>query len=137
MSAAPHSYQGEFTLPASTATVFVYLTEPALLAEWWPDGAETELVEGGSYHLWWEGPGWHLRGTYLTLEAPDRLEFTWEWDHEDLPPRRVDMRLHIRDAGTTTLRIEHDAGSDEELSGYRDGWEFFIPQLREALALAQ
>ena len=79
----------------------------------------------------------HLRGSYVTFEPPVRLEFTWAWDHEDLPPRRVDVRLHIRDAGSTTVVIEHDAGSAEELAGYREGWEFFIPQLRDALALAQ
>ena len=131
------AYRGEFTLPASSATVFAYLTEPALLAEWWPDGADTDPVDGGGYHLWWDGPGWHLRGEYLTVEGPHRLEFTWKWDHEDLPARRVDMRLHIRDAGTTTLLIEHDADSAEEFAGYREGWEFFIPQLRDALASAQ
>ena len=136
-AAAPHSYHGEFTLPASTATVFAYLTEPALLTEWWPNGAETDPVEGGAYHLWWDGPDGHLRGSYVTFEPPVRLEFTWAWDHEDLPPRRVDVRLHIRDAGSTTVVIEHDAGSAEELAGYREGWEFFIPQLRDALALAQ
>jgi uncharacterized protein YndB with AHSA1/START domain len=130
------TYRGEIDLPASSNTIFAYLTEPALLTEWWPDGADTDPVAGGSYHFWWDGPGWHLRGEYLAVEEPNRIEFTWEWDHEEWPPRRVDIRLSIADAGTTHLIVEHDAGFPDERISYQQGWEFFLPQLREALASA-
>jgi len=133
----PESYRGEFELPASTSTVFAYLTEPALLTEWWPTGAETDPVPGGRYHLWWDGPGWHLRGEYLAVDPPDRIEFTWKWDHDDVPERRVEIRLSIQDAGSTHVIVEHDAASDEERSSYQEGWEFFIPQLGEALRAAR
>ena len=35
------------------------------------------------------------------------------------------------------MLIEHDGESSDELASYREGWEFFIPQLRDALEAAQ
>jgi len=134
MSSEP--YRGSFELPASTSTVFAHLTSADLLPGWWPDGAETDPVPGGTYHLWWDGPGWHLRGEYLEVEPPSRLVYTWKWSHEKLPVRRVEMDLVIAGSGATRLEIEHDSGTDEERQGYSDGWDFFLGQLREVLARA-
>jgi len=104
-----------------------------LLTSWWPDGADTDPVPGGSLHLWWDGPGWHLRGEYLEVEPPDRLTFTWQWDHEELPARRVVMDQSASGSGMTRVDIEHESASDEERRGYAEGWEFFMAQLRDVL----
>ena len=129
----PSPFRGSFELPATSSTVFAHLTIAGLLTLWWPEGAETDPVPGGSYHFWWDGPGWHLRGNYLEVEPPERLVYTWKWDHEELPPRRVAIALSVAGSGTTRLDIEHDAGSEDELQGYAEGWEFFLSQLREVL----
>jgi uncharacterized protein YndB with AHSA1/START domain len=104
-----------------------------LLSTWWPDGADTDPTPGGTLHLWWDGPGWHLRGRYLEVEAPERLAFTWRWDHEELPARRVTIDLSVAGSGITRVDIEHEAGSEEERQGYAEGWQFFLGQLRDAL----
>lgn len=129
----PEPYRETFELPASTSTVFAHLTSDELLSRWWPNGAETDPVPGGSYHLWWDGPGWHLRGEYLEVEPSSRLVYTWKWDHEDLPARRVALDLAVAGSGSTRLDIEHDAESEEERQGYAEGWEFFLGQLRDVL----
>ncbi|HEX6146999.1 MAG TPA: SRPBCC domain-containing protein [Acidimicrobiia bacterium] len=129
----PEPYRGSFELPASSSTVFAHLTMDDLLAAWWPDGADTDPTPGGRMHLWWDGPGWHLRGEYLEVEPPERLVYTWKWDHDDLPERRVVMTLSVAGSGTTRVDIEHDAGSDEERQSHAEGWEFFLGQLRELL----
>ena len=130
------AYHGEFELAASAEMVFAHLVEPHLLTEWWPDGAATDPTPGGEYHLWWDGPDWHLRGEYDLVDPPNRLVYTWQWDHEDYPPRRVDMRLSIMKMGKTHLVVEHEAASEEERSSYQQGWEFFLPQLGDAAAAA-
>ncbi|REK18976.1 MAG: SRPBCC domain-containing protein [Actinobacteria bacterium] len=122
----------EHDLPASPDEVFAHLTDEALLVQWWPSGAEANPVEGGSYHLWWDGPGWHLRGRYTTVEPPTNLTFTWEWDHEDTPARRVDIAVSPRGDGSH-LVIRHEAGSEEEGEGYLEGWNHFIGRLEALL----
>lgn len=126
-------YRGSFEVPASSPTVFAHLTMGELLTAWWPDGADTDPAPGGNLHLWWDGPGWHLRGEYLEVEPPDRLTFTWRWDHEDVPARRVAMDLSASGSGTTRVDIEHEAASAEERQGYAESWEFFMAQLRDVL----
>ena len=64
---------------ASPDDVFDHLTSADLLASWWPSGADTDPVAGGGYHLWWDGPGWHLRGTYIEVDRPNRLVWMWAW----------------------------------------------------------
>ena len=122
----------EADLEADSSAVFAHLTDAALLTQWWPTGAETDPRPGGAYHLWWEGPGWHLRGQYLEVDSPSRLAFTWTWDHETIPERRVDVAVSQRDHGAH-LTIRHEAGSEEEGAGYKEGWEHFIGQLQQLL----
>ncbi len=45
-------------LPGSAEVVRAHLTEGELLVRWWPSGAETDPVAGGSHEMWWDGPGW-------------------------------------------------------------------------------
>jgi uncharacterized protein YndB with AHSA1/START domain len=122
----------ETDLPARPQIVFAHFTDPALLTQWWPSGAETDPAPGGGYHLWWDGPGWHLRGEYLVMDAPNTLTFTWEWDHEETPPRRVDVAIESRNDGSH-LTIRHESGSEDEGAGYVEGWEHFTGQLKDLL----
>lgn len=108
--------------------IFDHLVDPELLVAWWPTGAETNPEEGGTYHLWWDGPGWHLRGEYTRVDPPNSLSFTWKWDHGDVPPRSVEVSLSS-EGSATELSITHEAGDAEEMKGYLEGWEFFLSRL--------
>ncbi len=119
-------------LPASADVVRAHLTDPDLLVRWWPSGAETDPVTGGSYHLWWDGPGWHLRGRYLVVEE-DRLHWTWQWDHDDIPARRVSM-VFAAEADGTQLSIDHEADDPAERDSYLEGWRHFLAALSDLLA---
>ena len=121
-----------FRLSAPAGVVRAHFVEPDLLTRWWPSGAETDPVEGGAYHLWWDGPGWHLRGRYLEV-GDDRLRFTWAWDHDDLPDRTVDITFNDVD-GSTRVDIDHEAGDDGERRSYVEGWEHFLGVLARRLA---
>jgi len=120
-------------LAAGPDVVFEYLTNEELLVTWWPSGARTDPVPAGTYHLWWDGPGWHLRGEYLTVDRPSRLVFTWAWDHEDLASRRVSITLDAVGETLTALAVIHEADSAEEADSYREGWEHFLGALDAAV----
>jgi uncharacterized protein YndB with AHSA1/START domain len=97
----------ETDLPAGPDVVFAHFTGPA---------------PGGRYHLWWDRPGWHLPGEYLVVEEPTILTFTWEWDHDEAPPGRVDNAIEPREDGSH-LTIWHESGSEDAGAGYLEGWK--------------
>ncbi len=120
-------------------TLFAYWTEPELLRRWWPPEAEVDQMVGGQYHFSWPTMDWHLRGTYSAFEPARRLAFDWNWDHDDLPPRQVDLLFEPSPLGGTRLTLTHGAYGDsvreqEDRQGHIDGWSTFLPQLQTATA---
>src|SRR4051812_14951491 len=88
--------------------LYSYWTEPELLTKWWPDEAETDLREGGDFHLSWPKMDWHLRGNYDRLEPGKHILFTWQWDHEpDVVTRYVSVLFQGLDAWSTLLTVVH------------------------------
>lgn len=121
----------EREIPAPPSAVYEYFTDPELLVAWWPTEAETDPVVDGSYRMHWSGPGVTLRGTYRRTDPGRQLAFTWKWDHEDHPPRLVDVIFKPSPRGCL-VRISHDAGSDDEASDYTNGWIHFLSRLAQA-----
>lgn len=115
------------------AAVFEWFVDPVLLTRWWPDEAETDPAVGGRYRMHWAGPDVTLRGAYTTIEPGARLAFTWQWDHEALAPRRVDVTFAGSERGTL-VSVAHECDTDEEGAGYVDGWTHFLAQLDAAIA---
>lgn len=120
----------ETTLP--TADAWPWFTDPALLSRWWVPEAATDIRTGGAYRFSWPEAGWTLTGTYLVVEPPHRLAFTWSWDHDDLPPRRVDVGFGGAEEASK-VSIRHAYGNEEERDGYRDGWLHFLGVLAETI----
>ena len=119
------SIQLSFDLPGAAAdSLWASFTDPDELVQWWPTAAEVDLRPGGAYILQWPDQGWTLRGRYHTVEPPRLLEFGWAWDHEELPDRRVSIRI-----SEERVEIEHECASDDECTGYRDGWNHFLEVL--------
>lgn len=115
-------------LPGDPPTVHDWFVDPVLLVQWWPSEAETDPVVDGRFRLYWDGPGVTLRGEYVEVVPGERLVFTWSWDHDELPPRRVDIGFQRSDRGTL-VTIEHEAGTDDERGDYVDGWTHFLARL--------
>lgn len=117
----------EVDVAGSPQEVYDYFTKPKLLETWWAEVAEVNLAEG--FHLSWPSEGgMHLRGTYQRTEPGERLTFTWNFDHEDLPERVVDVQLKASQGGTRLL-LAHEAGTEQEFSDYEQGWKYFLETL--------
>jgi uncharacterized protein YndB with AHSA1/START domain len=125
----------EHDVAGDPASVFEWFVDPVLLARWWPNEAETDPVVGGRYRMYWNGPDVTLRGEYLEVSAGDRVGFTWSWDHDDLPPRRVDVAFAASDRGTL-VSVTHEHESEDEGSGYVDGWTHFLALLGARITAA-
>jgi uncharacterized protein YndB with AHSA1/START domain len=122
----------ERELASDPNTVFEWFTDPVLLTRWWPSEADIDLRPGGPFRMYWERPDVTLRGEYRVTDPGRRLDHTWSWDHDDLPPRFVSITFESADAGTR-VRVEHECASESEGADYRDGWEFFLGRLQEQL----
>lgn len=124
--------------------IFAMLTEPAELSKWWgPRGfelpaAELELGVNGRYRFTMkppEGEPFHLSGTFLAVEPPARLVYTFNWD-EPTPDDRetvVTLTLDADDGGTRVTLSQGLFATEERLVLHRDGWTDSFEKLRGAL----
>lgn len=118
---------------ASPELVYEHFVDPELLVRWWPTQADTDPRVDGEYRMFWEGQGVTLRGRYRMVVPGKQLAFSWKWDHEDLPPRLVDVIFKASPRGCV-VSVTHDAGSDDEASDYTNGWIHFLGRLQKAVS---
>src|SRR6185503_11395386 len=79
------------TFHASRERVFRAWTDPEVLKRWWcpegftPDTIEVDLRVGGAYRFGMRsvagGPLMVVYGSFLEVVAPERLEYTWQWEN--------------------------------------------------------
>ena len=92
---------------------------------------------GGRYAVYFDRLDQTMRGTVTALDpGAGRFGFTWCWEHEpELPERRVEINvepgavLHLAQG-----EYDHASRIDrDEARSHREGWEFFLPKLVEAI----
>ncbi|HEX8034294.1 MAG TPA: SRPBCC domain-containing protein [Ktedonobacterales bacterium] len=125
----------------SAQQLFANWTTPELLTKWWPQEAEIAAHAGGSYHLAWPRPDWHLVGSYVAFDPGVCLAFTWNWRHEPKQPTRYVVvtfaALSDGEGGARTrLTVTHSLyGEEQEEQDQRqshfDGWMHFLAQLHD------
>ncbi|WP_350281508.1 SRPBCC domain-containing protein [Kribbella sp. HUAS MG21] len=119
--------QIERVLPATIDRVYDAWTRAEVLAQWYCPNPQLELkvdadVRAGGAYVVEMGP--HVvRGTYLEVEPPYRLVFSWQWDGSDGEPTRVQVELS-EVAGGTRMLLSHTGFSNaEDAANHRQGWE--------------
>ena len=119
--------------------VFDAWLDPASLAEWmrvpsWEKGvsAESHPEVGGDYRLVMHKPDGDVvhTGTYLEIDRPHRLVFTWTRHGSSVVDSVVTIELSARNGGTDFTLI-HDRLPDEATAqGHVSGWVGFLDNLR-------
>jgi uncharacterized protein YndB with AHSA1/START domain len=126
----------ERVLPATVGTVYDAWTQPGLLAQWYCPNPQLELtvdadVRVGGGYVVTMGP--HVvRGTYLEVDPPRRLVFSWAWDGTGDAPTRVEVQLAEVPDGTRMLLTHTGFTSAEDAANHRQGWE---PEVERLIAL--
>ena len=142
------SIAGEIEIAAPPELVFDALVTPEDLAAWWgsPELYTThdwkvDLRLGGEYSCQASSATGRLstvRGTYLEVDRPRALSYTWipSWEVE-LPATTVRFTL-IPIAGGTRVEILHEgfAGFAQSQTGHAEGWKRVLGWL-EAYASAK
>ncbi len=124
-------------IAAAPATVWMFWTDPARVAQWWGVAADVVPEPGGRFRVK-IGDGPAMRGEFVELDPPHRLVFTFGWEHrapgEPLAPgsTRVEVTLEP-DADGTLLVLRHAELPAADAGEHEKGWAYF---LRERLPAA-
>lgn len=120
-----------FALPREQ--LFRAWTDPDEFAKWWGPVSwsvkrcELDLRPDGSWGTWFDLPDGgerHVGGTYLEVDAPKRLAFTWEAqlsDDESEVPSVVTIEFHEHADGTE-LTLSHRKLTSDGAVDMDVGW---------------
>lgn len=134
-------------LEATPETVFPYFTDPARYVQWMGSEAYLEPVPGGLYRVHM-ADGFRAAGTFLGVESPHRLTFTWGFADDDAAQHvkhekteagsgsampagstRVMVTLRAEDGGTRLTLRHEDLPTPELVDGHRVAWQTYLPRL--------
>jgi uncharacterized protein YndB with AHSA1/START domain len=135
----------ERTYQAPIEAVFEAWTSEEVLRRWWhtergweTSEAEVDLRVGGKVRVVMRDPDKDVEygggGSYIEVEPPTRLAFTWTWD-DDTRETLIEIDLEESD-GVTTVRFTHNRlWDDEAVRSHEDGWNKLFDNLARELAV--
>jgi uncharacterized protein YndB with AHSA1/START domain len=130
-------------LACPPADVYPYWTDPGRYARWMGRTVRLSARPGGEYFVQMPD-GFAAMGTFVELEQPRLVEFTWGWapgagqavltgaqPDELLPPGASRVRVTLDDNhGGSTLTLEHHDLPDEALrAGHFLAWRTYLARL--------
>ena len=121
----------EIELTAPPEEVFPYLVDGERYARWQGVRAELDPRPGGIYRVWMDADT-VARGTFLEVEAPTRVVFTWGWEGNlDVPPGSSTVTITLRPSGGgSVLSLRHTGLPDGATAAlHRQGWTMFTSRL--------
>jgi uncharacterized protein YndB with AHSA1/START domain len=128
----------EMFVAATPETVFGFLTDPVLMAEWFGISHNVEAHPGGVFRVE-VSVGNVARGVYVEVIPHSRVAFSWGWESRDpslsaLSPGSslVEIDLEPRNGGTL-VRLRHSGLPDslERIHGER--WSHHLVELEAAV----
>ena len=135
------------TIRASRQRVFRAWTEPELMLRWFVEAdwemslCQIDLREGGQYRFEGAigGRKWAVWGTYLEVRPPDRLVYTWIWEHDygfGDPTGDTQVTVEFRESGTETeIVLTHDRfDSVRAREDHADGWKTCLDRIERLLS---
>jgi uncharacterized protein YndB with AHSA1/START domain len=128
------TYETSIRIAAMPDEVFPYLTDSSLLVRWMGDWADLEPSAGGRFVV--DVNGVPIRGTYVVVEPPNRVVFTWgAAGNSVLPPGSTTVEITLRlDGDETLVELVHRGLPPEELPQHGVGWTHFLGRLQVVAA---
>jgi uncharacterized protein YndB with AHSA1/START domain len=143
-SPANMTLQIKRTFQAPRDKVFRAWTDPKELARWFAPSAdystvvpELELRVGGRYRVEMHHKGGNvhrLAGAYREIKPPEKIVFTWRWEHESSEDESL-VTIELRSvANSTEMTLTHErCPSEEERDKRTQGWMGCLDQLAKYL----
>ncbi len=116
-------------ISATPDEVFDFLVQADKLIRWMGVEARIEPTPGGEF--WLDVTGGDIaRGTYLSVERPHRVEFTWGWEGSDhVPPGSSTVTVRLAADGDDTIVELTHAGLPRSDDDHIRGWTYFLDRL--------
>lgn len=139
----PGSIERELYVEATPDIVFEVVSDPAHVAQWWPDEARYETVVGSPGEiLFSDAEGWKVETlTVVELQPPTRFSFRWTHpaDEEaaegnsllvtfELVPQGEGTLVRFRETGFRE-RGWNQATAEAARRDHVQGWDHFLPRL--------
>jgi uncharacterized protein YndB with AHSA1/START domain len=121
-------------IAAPPEVVFPYFTDPELMITWIGEHADLDARPGGTFALDFATTA--ARGSYVAVEPPHRLIFTWGIpDDAALPPGSSTVEVVLEaDGADTIVHLTHrDLPPDRE-AAHQEGWITCLGALAAALS---
>jgi len=110
-------------IAAPPDVVFPYFTDPHLMVTWIGERADLDARPGGTFAIDFGATA--ARGSYVVVEPPHRLVFTWGVPHDDalLPgSSTVEVEL-VSDGDDTIVNLSHRDLPPAREPSHREGWD--------------
>jgi uncharacterized protein YndB with AHSA1/START domain len=123
----------EIRIAARPETVFDFFVDPEKMTRWKGRRAELDPRPGGIYRCVVHDTA-TVRGEYVVVEPPHRIEFTWGFEGAAGVPAgssTVSVSLTPVPEGTL-LRLVHTGLPHPALAGHDTGWSGYLAQLADA-----
>jgi uncharacterized protein YndB with AHSA1/START domain len=138
----------EIDLAGPPADVYPYWTVPSRYVRWMGRSVRLDPVPGGEYFVEMND-GFAAVGTFVDVQPPHRIEFTWGWapgagqkvlsgpqTDSQLPPGSSRVTVLLEDHGVSTvLQLHHHDLQTETLrSNHRLAWQTYLARLATVVA---
>lgn len=121
----------EVDVAAPPAVVYDFLTQGELLSSWMGITAQLDPRPGGVFRFE-IAPGQFCSGTYLEVDPPRRVVFTWGYESDAMPvgPGSTTVEVDIEAVGDgARVRLVHSGLDDSMRAMHEEGWDNFLPRL--------
>lgn len=126
-------------IPADRNAVFDAWTRAEVLTRWFSPSADFRVVVleldvrvGGKFRIeMHEADGIHtVYGEYVEISRPDRLIFTWAWEHSDDGAQMlVTVELTENPDGTALTLLHEKLPSETSRDLHKEGWDGCLSRL--------
>jgi len=134
------SLDREIAIAASPETVWQFLVDPEKAVLWMGERATFDARPGGAWTID-VLPERTASGTFVELDPPHRLVYTWGWEASGgeanpVPPGSSTIEIELAAEGSgTMLRFTHrDLPTAKSAESHTVGWEHYLGRLTIAAA---
>jgi uncharacterized protein YndB with AHSA1/START domain len=124
----------ELRIAAPPEIVFAYFTDPARMVEWFGMQATLDPRPGGACRIQ-TATGAVMVGSYVEVEPPRRVVFTWGFEPEVFGTPAASTTVEVTltpDGDGTVVRLAHGGLVPDGVPFHRAGWAHYLPRLAEA-----
>jgi uncharacterized protein YndB with AHSA1/START domain len=134
----------EKALPVPPERVFAAFVDAEQFRRWWGPagftvlGLQFDVVEGGDYRIVMKAPAgdvFHIRGTFLAVEAPRHLAYTFVYEEPDPHDQEtvVTLTFEPTDSGTRLILDHGPFMTESRRQLHRVGWTETLERLERSL----